>query len=117
MGVGEESRDPSPTHPSLVKLREFHLMIRISRASFELSLVASIIKETESLFLALLAQREGVGGGELRLATVELHELLFELLAGLFQFALVFGVVLLELLELGVELEGESESGSEIYKN
>jgi hypothetical protein len=92
-------------------------MIRISRASFELSLVASIIKESESLFLALLAQRERVGSGKLRLAAVELHKLLFELLAGLFQFALVFGVVFLELLELGVELVGEKRQfGSEINR-
>lgn len=51
---------------------------------FEISFEPSmdlIIKEAESLFLLVLAQRQSVRGGELRLSSVELHKLFFELLA------------------------------------
>jgi hypothetical protein len=83
-------------------------MIKIN-LSFQIFVASLIIKETESLFLPFLAQRQSVRCYELRLASVEFHEFFFELFARIFQFALVFGVIFLEFLELGVELDGTFE--------
>lgn len=55
-------------------------------------------------FLFALAQRQRVRRHHLGLAPVELDKLLLELLARLFQPALLLGVVLLQLVELGVQL-------------
>jgi hypothetical protein len=68
-----------------------------------------IIKETESLFLLVLAECQGVRSSQLRLAAIELDELLLELLAGVLQLALVLGVILLQLLEFGVKLRRKKE--------
>lgn len=62
------------------------------------------LKKPKSLFLLVLAQCESVRSGQLRLATVEFDEFFFKLLARVFQLALLFSMVFLQLLELGMEL-------------
>lgn len=82
-------------------------------------------QEPEGLFLFILAQCEGVRGCELAFAAIEFlksefikilhssqldvtyHKLIFELLARLLKFTLVFCVVFLEFLEFGMQLDGK----------
>lgn len=64
---------------NLIKLHQILMIKGFFEISFEPSMDL-IIKEAESLFLLILAQRQSVRGGELRLSSIELHKLFFELL-------------------------------------
>lgn len=64
-----------------------------------------IIKEAESLFFLILAQRQSVRSEQLRLAPVELHEFFLQLLSGILELTLIFGMIFLQFLKFGMQLK------------
>lgn len=62
-----------------------------------------IEKKPKALFL-LLAERQSMSGTELSLASIEFHKIFFEFLASFFEFSFLFGMILFQLFEFGMQL-------------
>jgi hypothetical protein len=66
------------------------------------------MEEPKALFF-LFAERESMSGTELGLSPIEFHKFFFEFLASLLELSFLFGVILLQLFEFGMQLIKKGE--------